>query len=90
MLPIPVPGRSGGESGAGGRKHRNAHMKIDIRKLSDDLARDETITDYDFWKALGRIEDELHEVRRSNLPIPIRLIQHRKIIAVARRKRSGQ
>ncbi|MCV0396479.1 MAG: hypothetical protein K5872_03085 [Rhizobiaceae bacterium] len=64
-------------------------MKIDIAKISDDLAMDETITDYDFWKALGQIEDELFDVQRRNQPIPFRLIQQRRIISIARHKRSG-
>lgn len=65
-------------------------MKIDIHKLSDELARDDTITDYDFWRALKILENEFFKLEKSGDPIPMKIIQQRKIIRSARQKRASR
>jgi hypothetical protein len=76
-------GRGANESGGAGPA-----MKIDIGKLSEALAADPDVTDYDFWRALQRIDDELFRIERDGRAIPMRMLQQRSIIKRARQKRS--
>jgi len=62
-------------------------MKIDIHKLSDELAADPEVTDYDFWRALQKLNDEFFAIERDGRPIPMKIIQQRSIIRRARQKR---
>ncbi len=43
-------------------------MKIDIQKLADELAADQSITDYDFWRALKMIDHEVFELDTASAP----------------------
>jgi hypothetical protein len=62
-------------------------MKIDVAQLSSRLASDHSISDYDFWRALKTINNELYRIERQRLPIPMQMIYAREIIKTARRKR---
>lgn len=62
-------------------------MKIDITKLSDELAADPEVTDYDFWRALKSLDHQFHLIERSGAPIPMTIIQQRSILTKARAKR---
>lgn len=62
-------------------------MKIDVAQLSSRLASDHSISDYDFWRALKTINNELYRIERLRLPIPMQMIYAREIIRTARRKR---
>lgn len=62
-------------------------MKIDVAQLSSRLASDHSISDYDFWRALKTINNELYRIERLRLPIPMQMIHAREIIKTARRKR---
>ncbi|RUM99761.1 hypothetical protein EET67_02430 [Pseudaminobacter arsenicus] len=62
-------------------------MKIDVAQLSSRLASDHSISDYDFWRALKTINNELYRIERLRLPIPMQMIYAREIIKTARRKR---
>lgn len=64
-------------------------MKVDVNALADDLARDGSIGDYDIWRALKTIEDELYRADRRGRPIPMDLIFARAILRKARLKRSA-
>jgi hypothetical protein len=64
-------------------------VALRTRILSNILARDERISDYDFWRALRRIEQELYRCRRSGKPVPIDLVYARRIIDAARTKRNS-
>ncbi|MDH6232499.1 hypothetical protein M2281_003098 [Mesorhizobium soli] len=59
-------------------------MKIDVTKMSSRLASDQTISDYDFWRALKTINNELYRMERHRIPIPMRMIYARAIIKSAR------
>ena len=62
-------------------------MKIDVAQLSSRLASDHSISDYDFWRALKTINNELYRIERLRLPIPMKMIYAREILKTARRKR---
>jgi hypothetical protein len=47
------------------------------------------ITDYDFWRAQRRIEDELYRCQRTGTPVPIELVYARRVVETARAKRYG-
>ncbi|MEP9396239.1 hypothetical protein [Mesorhizobium sp. KR2-14] len=62
-------------------------MKIDVAQLSSRLASDHSISDYDFWRALKTINNELYRIERLQLPIPMKMIYARAIITSARNQR---
>ncbi|MEC9245528.1 hypothetical protein [Nitratireductor rhodophyticola] len=62
-------------------------LNEEAKALSDGLAHSHEITDYDFWRALKSIEDELYWLERNRRPIPIDLIYVRAIVRTARQKR---
>ena len=62
-------------------------MKVDVKRLADRLAVDRTVSDYDFWRALKTLNDELYQTVRQHRPIPIGLVYAREILRTARRKR---
>ncbi len=64
-------------------------MKIDIKATSDRLAADQRITDYDFWRSLKNVDNEIFQIANSNEPIPMDIIRWRAILKQARFKRSG-
>lgn len=64
-------------------------MKVDVDTMADDLARDGSISDYDFWRALKTVEEELYQTERQHRPIPIDLVFTRAILLKARTKRSA-
>jgi hypothetical protein len=66
---------------------RETGMKIDVAQMSSRLASDHTISDYDFWRALKTINNELYRIERLHLPIPMKMIYAREIIKTARHKR---
>ena len=63
-------------------------MKIDINRISHQLAADPTITDYDFWRALKQVNYDLETAERSRRPIPIDKLRVRVIIRKAMAKRT--
>ncbi|WP_295813611.1 hypothetical protein [uncultured Nitratireductor sp.] len=62
-------------------------MNEEAKALSNSLAHSHEISDYDFWRALKSIEDELYWLQRKHRPIPIDLIYVRAIVRSARQKR---
>lgn len=65
----------------------NRSQDNDVSRLSSVLAGDESISDYEFWRALKTLNNELYRIERLRLPIPINVIYARQIIRAARVKR---
>ena len=66
---------------------RRTGMKIDVAQMSSRLASDHTLSDYDFWRALKTINNELYRIERLREPIPMKMIYARAILKTARNKR---
>jgi hypothetical protein len=62
-------------------------MKIDINAMSEKLARDPGISDYDFWRTLKNLNNEIFQAANSNQPIPFEMIRWRAILKGARSRR---
>ena len=62
-------------------------MKIDIEALSAKLAADPCISDYDFWRSLKNLNNEIFQIANSNEPIPFDMLRWRAILKQARSKR---
>jgi len=62
-------------------------MKIDVAQMSSRLASDHSLSDYDFWRALRTIDDEIYRIGRLREPIPMKMIYARAILKTARNKR---
>jgi hypothetical protein len=62
-------------------------MKIDVAAMSAQLASDTTLTDYDFWRAIRMIDDELYQIERRGQPIPMQMIHARHVLQTARSRR---
>lgn len=60
-----------------------------VSRLSSFVANDSSWSDYDLWRALKSINQELYRLERSGFPIPINLLYTRQIISSARLKREG-
>jgi hypothetical protein len=62
-------------------------VALRTQTLSSILAHDASISDYDFWRAQRRIEDELYNCGRLGKPVPIELVYARRIINSAWKQR---
>ncbi|MER8659560.1 hypothetical protein NKH34_00275 [Mesorhizobium sp. M1148] len=62
-------------------------MKTDIKVEVDRLAADARITDYDFWRSLKNVNNEIFHIANNNEPIPFDMIRWRAILKQARMKR---
>jgi len=62
-------------------------MKQDIGAVAHQLADDQRITDYDFWRALKNLENEIYRISGARQPIPMEMIRWRAIIRQARNRR---
>ncbi len=63
-------------------------LKVDVRQMSDRLAQDPAISDYDVWRALKSLEDELYEIENRRRPIPMDLIFARAILRRTQKNRN--
>ena len=61
--------------------------RIDIEATADRLAADERISDYEFWRSLKNLNNEIFEIANSNEPIPFEMVRWRAILKQARSKR---
>ena len=59
----------------------------DIKHLSRRLALNPLATDYDFWRALRDLNDEIYAVAKRHEPVPIDLLRLR---ATLRRERAAR
>ncbi|WP_315923809.1 hypothetical protein [Mesorhizobium sp. SP-1A] len=62
-------------------------MTIDIKAAADKLAADPRITDYDFWRSLKNLNNEIYQIANNNEPIPFAMVRWRAILKQARSKR---
>ncbi|PSJ64917.1 hypothetical protein [Kumtagia ephedrae] len=62
-------------------------MKLDIAAMSARLASDTKLTDYDFWRAIKMIDDELYQIERRGNPIPMQMLYARHVLRIARSTR---
>lgn len=62
-------------------------MKQDIGAVAHRLADDQRISDYDFWRALKNLDNEIYRKAGEHQPIPIEMIRWRAIIKQARSRR---
>jgi len=63
------------------------NIKQDIGAVAHRLAEDGRITDYDFWRALKNLDNEIHRISSEKQPIPIDMLRWRAIIKQARTRR---
>lgn len=71
-----------------GAKAGPRKMKIDMNEMSEKLARDPSISDYDFWRTLKNLNNEIFHIANNNDPIPMELIRWRAVLNRARSKRT--
>jgi len=62
-------------------------MKTDIKAAAEKLAADPRITDYDFWRSLKNLNNEIFQIANNNEPIPFDMIRWRAILRQARSRR---
>ncbi|MEW9804939.1 hypothetical protein ABUE31_02925 [Mesorhizobium sp. ZMM04-5] len=62
-------------------------MKQDIGTVAHRLAEDYRLTDYDFWRALKNLDNEIYRISDDRQPIPLEMIRWRAIIKQARHRR---
>jgi hypothetical protein len=72
---------------AAGQKAGPRKMKIDINEMSEKLARDPTISDYDVWRTLKNLNNEIFHIANNNEAIPMELIRWRAVLDRAQSKR---
>ncbi|WP_265518101.1 hypothetical protein [Nitratireductor luteus] len=65
-------------------------MKVDVKEMSERLAYDPTFSDYDFWRALKSLDDELFHIQNQHHPIPMELVFARAILRRARNARGEE
>ncbi|WP_230980227.1 hypothetical protein [Oryzicola mucosus] len=61
--------------------------KTDIETEARRLAGDSRVTDYDFWRSLKNLNNEIFALSARKAPIPLEMIRWRAIIKQARLKR---
>ena len=65
-------------------------MKTDIKAEADKLAADPRLSDYDFWRSLKNLNDQIFRIANRNEPIPFTMIRQRAILKQARLRRGKQ
>ncbi len=62
-------------------------MRLDIKTEADRLADNPRISDYDFWRTLKNLENEIYRAAGAKEPIPFDIIRWRAIVREARHLR---
>ncbi|WP_378949994.1 hypothetical protein [Mesorhizobium sp. ANAO-SY3R2] len=62
-------------------------MHTDIEATANKLACDPRISDYDFWRSLRNLNNEIFVIANNKRPIPIEMLRWRVILRQARSKR---
>lgn len=55
--------------------------------LADALAADETVSDYDLWREIRSLHQQVYELERGDHPIPIHLLYRLRTAERARQAR---
>lgn len=55
-------------------------MTIDIKAAAEKLAADPRITDYDFWRSLKNLNNEIFHIASNKQPIPFAMVCWRAIL----------
>lgn len=63
-------------------------MTNDVKSLTSLLTDDSSLTEYDFWRALQTLNDDLHRIERERLPVPMNLLYTRKALQEALAERA--
>ncbi len=63
-------------------------MSSDIKAEAARLAADPDLSDYDFWRSLKNLNNEIFQISQSSEPIPFSLLRRRAILKQARMRRS--
>lgn len=64
-------------------------MKIDVQKMSQNLAEDPRISNYKLARAFKRLDEELRAIKGRNGAIPMEIIFARAILRRARDLRTN-
>lgn len=62
-------------------------MTDQVSRKARELALDPDVTDYEVWRTLRSVRDQIYRLEREGRPIPIRLLYARKTFELAGRKR---
>ena len=58
-----------------------------MKGMSERLARDPSVSDYEVWRALKTLDNELYQIETHRRPIPIDLVFARAILRRAQEAR---
>jgi hypothetical protein len=64
-------------------------MTDQVSRRARELALDPDVTDYEVWRTLRSVRDQIYRLERGNYPIPIRLLYARKTLELAMRNRGS-
>lgn len=64
-------------------------VTTDIQAEAERLASDPRLTDYDFWRTLKNVDNEIYRIASKGQPIPIEMLRWRRILKRARSRRRG-
>lgn len=64
-------------------------MTTDIQAEAERLASDPRLTDYDFWRTLKNVDNEIYRIASTRRPIPIEMLRWRRILKRARSRCRG-
>lgn len=64
-------------------------MTDHVTRRARELALDPDVTDYEVWRSLRSVRDQIYTLERARYPIPIRLLYARKTLELALRDRGA-
>jgi hypothetical protein len=67
--------------------HRRGSVTSSVRLEAERLAADPRLTDYDFWRSLKNLDNQIFEFAGNRQPIPFEMVRWRAILKQARSKR---
>ena len=85
MRPAVQNARVGGRFGQ--TKFGSWSMPDQVSRRARAMSLDPDVTDYDVWRTLRSVRDEIYRLDREGSPIPIRLLYARKTLELAKRNR---